>query len=295
MNEITRKSKPLWAQWLFVFGWLAVIVGLSSIGDGSDDSKVAEGLTPGVMRFSAVFQDILIFISPVIVYAFLFRSERFSLLTLGKRIHPLWFLSAIFVVFFSLPLVSWLGEINSEIKIPASLHSMEDWMKTKETAGSKMTELLLADRTTVGIISNILVMALLAAFSEELFFRGMMQRLLIDTKINAHVAIWITAIIFSAIHMQFYGFFPRMVLGAFLGYLFYFTGSLWISIIAHFLNNALYVAISYFSEETKVNPLEKSPEDPDMQISWSMAALSAMLVIGVFIFLKRMNPKEEMT
>src|SRR6185437_15872902 len=93
-----------------------------------------------------------------------------------------------------------------------------------------------------GLIINLLVMAFMAALSEEIFFRGLLQQMLIKNKINAHVAIVITAILFSAFHLQFFGFIPRMVLG----YLYYITQNLWVSIIAHFCNNAFAVVAMHF-------------------------------------------------
>jgi uncharacterized protein len=294
MTDLTRSSKPLSLQLTLIFAWLAIIAGLSSMGDNEELEKVTETFTPNFLRFGALVQDILVFIVPVILFSVLLRREKLSFLTLGNKIHPLWIVASVFVIFFSVPLITWLGEVNSQIKLPASLRPAEEWMKAKENAGSKMTEVLLGDKTTLGIVLNFFIMAFLAALSEELFFRGLVQKVLTDSKMNYHLAIWLAAIIFSGFHMQFYGFFPRAALGAVMGYLFYFTGSLWISIIAHFINNALYIGIAYASDNVKVNPLEKSAEEPGLQVSWSMVGLSILLVIGVFIFLKRMmNSREE--
>ena len=287
MQEIfTKKSKSLSIQFAFVVGWLLLLFFLNSLNNPA--AKTISS-TPAEMRFGAAIGQFLIFILPVLAFVLIFRAERLSFLTLTKKIHPLWLLSAIFLIFFSLPLIAWLGEINSAIKIPASFSGLENWMKEKEIEVGKSTELLLGDKSVGGIVFNFLIIAFLAAFSEELFFRGMIQKILIQAKLNYHIAIWITGIIFSAVHLQFYGFIPRMVLGASIGYLFYFTGSLWISIIAHFINNALYIVVALASENVKVNPLEQGQENFD----WPIVALSAMLMLGVFIFLRRITQKQD--
>ena len=93
----------------------------------------------------------------------------------------------------------------------------------------------------------LLVVGLMAGLSEEMLFRGAMQRTMQDSRLGAHTAIWVTAIVFSAFHMQFFGFLPRMLLGAWLGYLFVWTRSLWVPIIAHTLNNSTVVVMSYLA------------------------------------------------
>lgn len=290
-----RGKVPVWLQLGFVFFWMGIFISLAFIGDNSEAAtqKMEESMSPAILRFGAVFQALIAFIFPAFILSFSLREEKLSFLTLGKKIHPLWILSAIFIIFFSLPLVQWLGEVNAGMSLPASLSGVETWMKHQETSSSKMSEILLGDRSTGGIVMNLVVMAFVAAFSEELFFRGLLQKLLMETRMNAHVAIWIAAFVFSAFHLQFYGFFPRLVLGGLIGYLFYFTGSLWISIMAHFLNNALFIVISYASGDNTTNPLETAKDDPALHMSWSMVGLSVMLIIGVLYFLARMKKSRE--
>jgi len=91
------------------------------------------------------------------------------------------------------------------------------------------------------------MIAIIPAIGEELFFRGVMQRIFSDWFKNMHVAIFFTAFLFAAIHMQFYGMLPRMMLGVLFGYLYYWTGSLWVPVFAHFLNNGAAVIVSYLS------------------------------------------------
>ena len=93
----------------------------------------------------------------------------------------------------------------------------------------------------MSLIFSVLIVGIFAGFSEELFFRGAFQRLLSSGNMNCHAAIWLTAFVFSATHLQFYGFFPRMFLGAYFGYLLYWSRCLWVPVIVHITNNVLYI------------------------------------------------------
>jgi membrane protease YdiL (CAAX protease family) len=147
---------------------------------------------------------------------------------------------ALFMVAF--PFINYLAEWNSNIEIPTALG---DWMQGKESQAGKLTELFL-DMPSVGLLFfNLVMIALLPAVGEELIFRGIIQLGLHRQFGNAHVAIWVSAALFSAIHLQFFGFVPRMLMGVAMGYLLFWSGNLWYPIIAHLTNNAMSVVLSY--------------------------------------------------
>ena len=125
---------------------------------------------------------------------------------------------------------------------------------------------------------GLLVVAVLPAICEELFFRGMIQPLLLRATGSPHRAIWVTAIVFSAIHFQFFGFVPRMLLGALFGYIYYWSGNLRLAMLAHFVNNGLTVTLSYFSRrgDISLDP-DKLPEAPLPVLLLSAAVGAAVL------------------
>ena len=127
---------------------------------------------------------------------------------------------------------------NMRLQLPAFLVDFEQWARQKEAEIHRMTVLLAACDSTVNFLNGLLVLALLPAVGEELVFRGMVQRLLHSMTKNMHVAICLSALIFSAIHLQFYGLVPRFLLGALLGYIYAWTQDLAFPIVAHFFNNA---------------------------------------------------------
>jgi len=136
------------------------------------------------------------------------------------------------------------------------------------------------------MILNLFIIAILPAVGEEFFFRGVLQKILIRLFKSVHVAIWVTAFIFSAIHFQFFGFVPRFILGLIFGYLFFWSGTLWLPVISHFINNAVPVIMSYIQGMEKFN----TPSDTPL---WKLAlALPLPVAIGlVILFYFRNNSK----
>ena len=142
------------------------------------------------------------------------------------------------------------------------------------------------DKSTIGLILNLLVMGLVAALSEELFFRGLLQQIFIKNKVNVHVAIVIAAVLFSAFHLQFFGFLPRLFLGIILGYLYYITQNLWVSITAHFVNNAFaIIAAHYFDEDMVAGPAGEAQGEQSIGIAFVL--LSVAMAVGQLVFLQR--------
>lgn len=146
----------------------------------------------------------------------------------------------------ALPMISMLADWNNGIELPSFLASVEEMMRQMEEQAKVLTERFLQTSSVGMMVANLFVMALLPAICEEMMFRGWLQRVL-GKSVNYHTAIWVSAFVFSAIHFQFYGFIPRMLIGAALGYLYHYTGSLWASILAHFVNNAAAVVIAFLS------------------------------------------------
>ena len=125
-------------------------------------------------------------------------------------------------------------------------------MREAENTAAELQERFLSGTSYLDLFVNIVVMAIAPAVCEELLFRGVIQNQLEKWFKNAHVAVWVAAIIFSAIHFQFYGFFPRMILGAALGYLLVYGKSLWLPIVAHALNNFMAVVVAWGANKLEV-------------------------------------------
>ncbi|NGM65560.1 CPBP family intramembrane glutamic endopeptidase [Sphingobacterium sp. SGR-19] len=154
-------------------------------------------------------------------------------------------LSILFLVAFA-PCMSLISDWNAHMKFSESWRDIEDWMRVKEDEMALLTERIVMTTAWDRLLLNIVVMAILPAIGEELFFRGALQQ--IGTRIfkNEYVAIWLVALVFSAIHIQFYGFFPRLLLGVFFGYMVVWTRNIWTAVIAHFVNNGMVVILGFY-------------------------------------------------
>jgi membrane protease YdiL (CAAX protease family) len=166
----------------------------------------------------------------------LFYNQRFQLI-------PITLTVAVVIVFMAVNSV--FIEWNSKMHLPEFLKGFQEWAKLREDEATRITKFLTHFDSVFEVAVAVVVIALLPAFGEEIVFRGLIQNELFKGTRNIHVSIWIAAILFSAIHLQFYGFIPRMLLGALFGYLYYWSGSLNMAILAHFINNAMSVIGMY--------------------------------------------------
>lgn len=198
----------------------------------------------GSLKLLQLLQSIGIFVLPSFALAYFCSGSTSRFLHLDKRIN--W--AIVFVVLFMIvviPFVNLLGELNQKLVLPKAFAELESLMKAYEEQAAQLTGKLLNVHTIQALFFNVFLIAMIPAFGEELFFRGAMQGVFSE-KINVKAAIWITAIVFSAIHLQFYGFVPRMLMGAFFGYLLVWSDNIWLPIVAHFTNNLFAVVFYYF-------------------------------------------------
>jgi hypothetical protein len=202
------------------------------------------------------------------------------------------FASVLLVLLLSLsasPLINFIGEMNANMQLPEWLSGVEGWMKNAEESAAELTEAFLKVDSLGGLFFNIFMVAFLPAIGEELLFRGVIQRIFTNWTKNIHWGIWITAMLFSALHMQFYGFVPRMFLGVLFGYLLVWSGSMWLPIIAHFINNCVAVVAMYMIDKKIITPdIEEIGSTSD---SYYMAVVSFVLIVIFMLMIKRQNSK----
>ncbi len=173
--------------------------------------------------------------------------------------------------------------LNEQMHLPDFMKGIEQWMRRKEDETNVLTHAFLSRQSVAGLFINIFMIGVLAAVGEELLFRGCLQNILIKWIRNPHIAIWLTAVIFSAIHLQFYGFLPRMLIGALCGYLYFFGRSIWLPIFAHFINNASAVLLSFYLTRSG-----KSLDSFTFQLNeWPWAIVSLLAGLSVLYFYKR--------
>ena len=196
------------------------------------------------MKWLQLLQSVATFLLPALAGAYLWSSTPMQWLHLDSK--PSWqeALAAVVVMLLAIPGINLLSAWNQQMVLPEWMSGIEQWMRMQEDAAAQLTEQFLRVDTVGGLLVNIGLMALLPAVGEELTFRGVVQGMFTR---NRHVAIWATAAIFSFVHMQFYGFLPRMLLGAMFGYMLWWTGSLWVPMLMHFVNNCAAVVVAFWA------------------------------------------------
>jgi membrane protease YdiL (CAAX protease family) len=202
-----------------------------------------------MIKFLQIVQTVFGFLLPAVLCAWLYSHDTIDFIKADRK--PRWgsLFLAIITLIVAIPLLNGMTWINSHFALPESLHFIEEKMRGMEDQADKLTEMFLTGGTIRGFIFNLLMIAVLPALSEEILFRGVAQRLLTDVSRNVHAGIWLAAFLFSFVHFQFYGFLPRLLLGAYLGYLFYWSGSIWLPIVAHFINNGFAVVYYHFATQ----------------------------------------------
>lgn len=181
----------------------------------------------------------------------------------------------------------WTIFLNEQMKFPSFLKDVGHWMRNKEDETTALTNALLSRTSISALIVNLFMVGVLAATGEELLFRGCLQNILNKWFTNPHLGIWISAIIFSAIHLQFYGFFPRMLIGALCGYLYFFGKSIWLPILAHFTNNAFAIIMAFYLVK-QGKPLNYFEYDSS---EWPIAILGLIVGSILLFFYKKYAQK----
>lgn len=217
------------------------------MGAGISDQNI------NLFRYMQIVNQIGIFIFPALLFGIFIKGNVVYYFHLDHNA-ALKSLAAVLILLFTiLPLINFITSLNSAIDFPESLGGVENWMREKEEAARQLTGKFLEVTSPEGFLINFLMIAILPAIGEELFFRGALQQIFTRWFRNAHVAIIITSVLFSALHLQFFGFFPRFLLGLIFGYLFYWSRSLWLPVFAHFVNNGAAVIVAFLAARGQVD------------------------------------------
>lgn len=181
-----------------------------------------------------------------------------------------------------IPMMSLLAYWNESMQLPDSLQGVQQWMRASEDSAAVMTKQIVEESTWGGLLINLIILAVVPAVGEEMVFRGCLQNIFGRWIWNKHVVIWLVAIIFSAFHMQFFGFIPRMLLGAFFGYLYVWSRNIYLPIFGHFINNAS-ATITAFYYTRKGIPFEEM-NNFEQEPIWVYLASLIFTVIFVVLY-----------
>nr|ARK13671.1 abortive phage infection protein [Fibrella sp. ES10-3-2-2] len=225
------------------------------------------------------------FLIPTLLYWFLIDRRQLADFN-GQPAYRVagWGLVIVLTVAF-MPVNGLIIEINQSLKLPESLAPLERWMRAKEDQMAELTKFLTTFRSVPQLIMAFITIAIIPAIGEEVLFRGVFQRKFIVWTGSVHAGIWLAAALFSAIHLQFYGFVPRMLLGAMFGYLYVWSGNLWVPILAHFINNG-FTVLMIFLYQRRITSIDV---DSTESVSLLTALLGTVVSVGALVLFNRMN------
>lgn len=279
IKKTTTGSKILIFLLLFIFGLVfSTVLGMFFVNIVDVDMSSVRGL-----QILQICNQVIGFLLPPLLYVMLVKEEPFNYLGLKKL--PVWSLLGIVMMFTIVPFNAWVAEWNEGIAFPESMKAIEESLRNlKELNDATAEKLMLGSNLVVGI----LIFGLLAAISEEILFRSVIQKAFIKLFKNAHIAIIVTAFVFSAFHGDIYGFFPRFILGLMLGYMFWLSKSIWASIIMHFTNNTTIVMLYFLNKKEVINIDVENFGSTDNVL---LIVLSLVVTVAIFIICNRLKCK----
>lgn len=267
---------------VFVFCFLSgLLVGLELFGESMT-------LPLTTYKWLQLVQSAFAFLLPPLLFASLCHEQPLRYLGLYEPVGWRQALLVVAAMLVAVPCIHLLAWLNEQVPFPSFMSGLETRLRLLEDQVQTQTDFLLRAPTFGGLWLNLLVVALMPALGEELFFRGALQRLFGEVMPKAW-PVWLAAFVFSAVHMQFFGFVPRMLLGAFFGYLLLWSGSLWLPVLAHLVNNAIVVVFRYLQMHY--------PTIPDMDAlgtadTWWAGVLSAVAFAALVVCLRRSFAKK---
>jgi membrane protease YdiL (CAAX protease family) len=291
------KTRPVWVQLLLFLGMsfgilmvvfliggiiLSKISGISLLEMGSIntwDSNDPNMLL--ILRGMIVLQFLGLFLIPSLLFAYFSDPHPLRYLGLKKPSKIIYWVLGIAVMLIAIPLVEYTGVLNKQFPFN---EGTQKWMQGMEEEAAKTIQFMLAKNSVTDLILNLILIALFAGVGEELFFRGVLQRLFIKAFKNPWAGIIVTAFLFSFFHFQFFGFIPRFLLGILLGAVYWYSGSLWPAIIAHFVYDAFFIVLTYFQPQL-IESTEATLIDPSRLAI--MALLSAAIVVTIVWWMKK--------
>ena len=286
LSEPTEKSLPSKFHLFGLIGYVLLFMCFAFYSSGDtvyynlEDKSLL--LTLKLTQLITVF---LVFALPAFLFVRFFTHKKTAFLKLNFKLNPTTLVISAILFIVATPAIAGIALLNEAISFPTFLSEVEIWMKAAEENAAILTESFLKMDTISDLLLNILVIAFAAAFTEELFFRGALQSSLLSVTKNKHLSVWVAAILFSAMHGQFYGFIPRAIMGGLIGYLFLWSGSLWLSIFVHFVNNGFAVTMSWFVQRGIISKDIETIGDSKGDLT--IIVVSALLTAGLIVLVKK--------
>ena len=280
------QEKPYWIQLivlaLFMIGGMLLFSSLGSLAILLlyHTTSVLEAADPvTAIRISQTFITIGTFLLPALLFSYCQNRQWFDYNAANRKPDFSMVNIVLILSVTLLPIIAILADFNARIMPQEG--TVAEFMRDLEDAANHILEMVTSRRSTWDLISNLLVFAVLAGLCEEFLFQGALQPLMMKWTRNPHIGILITALIFSTLHFQFYGFIPRFLLGVYLGYLFFWSRSLWLPVLAHVLHNALSILVDFTLQGRGIDTdnMQYSDMHGSVPLAVSCTLVSAMAIV----------------
>ena len=291
------KTRPVWIQLLLFIGMaFGILMVLSLIGGAILSSLTGKSLfemndpatwdpkDPNMLTFirgMLLIQFLGMFLIPSLLFAYFSDPHPLNYVGLKPPSKAIYWGLGILVMLVAVPMVEYIGLVNRDLPFPGETRK---WMQSMEDEAARTLQVMLGRTTLTDLMLNVVFIAAFAGIGEELFFRGIIQRLFIRSTKSAWMGIVIAAFLFSFFHFQFFGFIPRFLLGILLGAIYWYSGSLWPAIIAHFVYDAFFITLAYFNPELVTNPDAALVDKSYIAVA---ALLSTALVVLIVWMMKK--------
>lgn len=260
---------------------LSEIIEIFRTGDFADNINM--------LSFFQITYSAGLFLIPAILAGILFYGNSLEYLSARGRPFGLTLILSVMVVLVAVPLINFLAEFNMNISLPEKLAGLEQRIRETETEAEELMNIFLSDTTISRFLINLLMIAVVPAFGEEFFFRGVLQRLFTEWFRNRHAGIIVSAILFSFMHFQFLGFIPRILLGVLFSYMLVWSGSMWVPVLAHFVNNAIAVTFYFLLNRGLISGELNTIGSDKETILYAIASsfFLALIMGGIYLVEKR--------
>ena len=252
-----------------------------------EQNKVESNI--GLLKFLQVLYSIGLFLVPAILSGFLIQRNTWKYLK-ANRISNYWvIILVITLMVISIPWINFTSFLNERLSLPERWGDLMERIRENDANSWDLMKAYLQTENIGGLLINVFMVALIPALGEEFLFRGIIQRILTEWFRNEHLAIWIAALIFSLMHYQFLGLIPRVMLGALFGYLFVWTGSIWVAVLAHFINNAVAVIYYYIFYQ---GTLEVEPDHIGLEENALLMIITSVMLTFLLLAVIQKQRKE---
>ena len=280
-------------SYLILFGlgillaWPLFSVTPSEVITIMDNRDIHEHL--GLLKFLQVLYSTGLFLLPALLAGFLIEKNAWDFLQANRSVKVTLAILIVVLMIVSVPWINYLGFLNEKLSLPKI---WDEWMESIQQNDEDSWALMkayLATENVWGLLFNLFMISLIPAIGEEFLFRGTLQKIFSEWFRNGHLAVWIAAVLFSLAHYQFLGFIPRIILGALFGYIFMWTGNIWLPIIAHFVNNAVAVIYYFLFLQDKFG---MDPQQIGMQRNPVLFIIGSLLLMAIGLLVIRQTGRE---